>query len=77
MAPEFSMVYRMVFIFMCTGVLFVCMSMYCVPLRKPEQGDGSPGTGLTDGYIFALILIGDRISPGFSRLAWNSLCGPG
>lgn len=40
------------------GVLFVCVSMYCAPLRKPEQGVGSPGTGLTDGYIFALILTG-------------------
>lgn len=30
------------------------MSVYCVPLRKPDRGLDILGTGVTDGYVLAL-----------------------
>jgi hypothetical protein len=74
-APNFSKVYKMLFIFMCMNFLFVCIAMYCVPLRTPKQGVGSPGTGVTD--ILALNFSWRQDLTVFFRWAWHSLCSPG
>lgn len=46
----FIFIFKDLFIFMCMGVLFACvLGTACIQcLWKPEEGSGSPGTGITN-----------------------------
>lgn len=39
-----------IYIFLCVNVFPTCMQhVYCLLLQRPEEGTGSPGTGVMDG----------------------------